>query len=89
MMCAGAESGSFAALPQNDAAKTLLPVSSAQLDSAKTKNTNDHHEWNTIRRILRTHRLVSTRLPLEGGRIRKASYPDAEQARIHNALGID
>ena len=49
-------------------------------------------EWNTIRRILRTHSLVSTRLPLEDGRIitiRKASNPDAEQSRIYAALGID
>ena len=35
---------------------------------------------------------MSTRLPLEDGRIvtiRKASKPDAEQARIYAALGID
>ncbi len=58
----------------------------------KLENNNDHREWNTIRRILRTHSLVSTRLPLKDGRIvtlRKASNPDAEQARIYTALGID
>lgn len=58
----------------------------------KLENHNDHREWNTIRRILRTHCLVSTRLPLKDGRIvtiRKASNPDAEQARIYTALGID
>jgi transposase len=58
----------------------------------KLEQTNDHREWNTIRRILRTHSLVSTRLPLKDGRIvtlRKASNPDAEQARIYTALGID
>ena len=58
----------------------------------KLEQTGDHREWNTIRRILRTHSLVSTRLPLEDGRIvtiRKASNPDAEQARIYTALGID
>jgi len=58
----------------------------------KLEQSNDHREWNTIRRILRTHSLVSTRLPLENGRIvtiRKASNPDAEQARIYTALGID
>ncbi len=58
----------------------------------KLENSGDHREWNTIRRILRTHSLVSTRLPLEDGRIitiRKASNPDAEQSRIYAALGID
>ena len=58
----------------------------------KLEQSNDHREWNTIRRILRTHSLVSTRFPLEDGRIvtiRKASKPDAEQARIYEALGIN
>jgi len=58
----------------------------------KLENSGDHREWNTIRRILRTHSLVSTRLPLEDGRIitiRKASNPDAEQSHIYTALGID
>jgi transposase len=58
----------------------------------KLEHAGDPREWNTIRRILRTHSLVSTRLPLEDGRIvtiRKASNPDAEQARIYTALGVD
>jgi transposase len=58
----------------------------------KLERSGDHREWNTIRRILRTHCLVSTRLPLNDGRIiniRKPSKPDAEQARIYTALGID
>ncbi len=58
----------------------------------KLEASGDHREWSTIRRILRTHSLVSTRLPLEDGRIvtiRKVSNPDAEQARIYTALGID
>jgi transposase len=58
----------------------------------KLENANDPREWSTIRRILRTHSLVSMRLPLEDGRIvtlRKSSTPDAEQARIYTALGID
>ena len=58
----------------------------------KLENADDHREWNTIRRILRTHSLVSTRLPLKDGRIvtiRRASNPDAEQSRIYTALGID
>ena len=58
----------------------------------KLERSGDPREWNTIRRILRTHSLVSTRLPLKDGRIvtiRKPSNPDAEQARIYTALGID
>jgi transposase len=58
----------------------------------KLEASGDRREWSTIRRILRTHSLVSTRLPLEDGRIvtiRKPSNPDAEQARIYTALGID
>ena len=58
----------------------------------KLEKSGDHREWNTIRRILRTHSLQSTRLPLKDGRIitfRKPSKPDAEQARIYTALGID
>ena len=58
----------------------------------KLESVDDHREWNTIRRILRTHSLVSTRLPLKDGRIvtiRRASNPDAEQSRIYTALRID
>lgn len=58
----------------------------------KLEASGDRREWSTIRRILRTHSLVSTRLPLEDGRIviiRKPSNPDAEQSRIYTALGID
>ncbi len=45
-----------------------------------------------MRRLLGTHSLVSTRLPLEDGRIvtvRKPSLPDAEQAQVYKILGID
>ncbi len=38
------------------------------------------------------HSLVTTRLPLEDGRvieIRKPSRPDAEQALVYSRLGID
>ena len=52
----------------------------------------DPREWKTLRRLLGTHSLVSTRLPLEDGRIvtvRKPSLPDAEQARVYQILGID
>ncbi|MFT5854096.1 MAG: transposase [Verrucomicrobiales bacterium] len=52
----------------------------------------DPREWKTLRRLLGTHSLVSTRLPLEDGRIvtvRKPSLPDAEQIRVYQILGID
>ena len=53
---------------------------------------DDQREWRTLRRLLSTHSLVSTRLPLEDGRIvtvRKPSLPDAEQSRVYQLLGID
>jgi len=52
----------------------------------------DPREWKTLRRLLGTHSLVSTRLALEDGRIvtvRKPSLPDPEQARVYKILGID
>jgi hypothetical protein len=52
----------------------------------------DTREWKTLRRLLGTHSLVSTRLPLQDGRIvtvRKPSLPDAEQAKVYKILGID
>lgn len=52
----------------------------------------DMREWNTIRRLLRTHCLVTTRLPLKDGRvirIRKPSVPEAEQTKIYKQLGLD
>ena len=52
----------------------------------------DTRDWNTIRRLLSTHSLVSTLLPLEDGRvlqIRKPSVPDPEQASVFQKLGID
>jgi len=52
----------------------------------------DHRTWRTIRRLLRTHCLLTTRFPLEDGRIisiRKASVPDEEQIRIYKMLGIN
>lgn len=52
----------------------------------------DMREWNTIRRLLSTHSLVTTRLALIGGRIiniRKPSLPDAEQELVYKILGID
>ena len=52
----------------------------------------DPRKWKTLRRLLCTHSLVSTRLPLEDGRIvtvRKPSLPDAEQSRVYQILGND
>ena len=52
----------------------------------------DRRTWRTIRRLLRTHCLLTTRFPLEDGHIvsmRKASVPDEEQIRIYNTLGIN
>jgi len=52
----------------------------------------DRREWKTIRRILRTHCLITTRLPLKDGRIisiRKPNRPDEEQIGIYRSLGIN
>jgi hypothetical protein len=52
----------------------------------------DTREWKTIRRILSTHSLVSTILPLNDGtilQVRKPSVPDTAQALIFQQLGID
>ena len=53
---------------------------------------NDMRDWQTIRRLLGTHSLVTTRLPLADGRtinIRKPSQPDDEQKRVYQMLDID
>lgn len=58
----------------------------------KIEAAGDPRTWRTLRRLLRTHCLLTTRLPLEDGRIiaiRKASVPDEEQARIYQMLGIN
>jgi len=52
----------------------------------------DLRDWQTLRRLLRTHSVVTTRLPLADGRVievRKPSRPDAEQALVYQRLGID
>ena len=52
----------------------------------------DSRDWKTVRRLLRTHSLVTTRLPLKDGgviEIRKPSLPDTEQAVVYRHLGID
>ena len=52
----------------------------------------DVRDWQTIRRLLRTHNLATTYLPLTDGRVikvRKPGRPDAEQALVYQRLGID
>ena len=52
----------------------------------------DLRDWQPLRRLLRTHSVVTTRLPLVDGRVievRKPSQPDAEQALVYQRLGID
>lgn len=58
----------------------------------RLQESEDNRDWKSIRRLLITHSLVSTRLPLEDGRVirtRKPSVPDAEQALVYKKLGID
>ena len=58
----------------------------------KLRERGDMRDWKTLRRLLSTHSLVTTRLPLEDGRvlhIRKPSIPDAEQSQVFQKLGID
>ena len=53
---------------------------------------NDTRERQTIRRLLGTHSLVTTRLPLADGRTintRELSQPDDEQKRVCQMLCID
>lgn len=58
----------------------------------RLETAGDLREWRTLRRLLCTHVVATTRLPLEDGReisIRKPSQPDAEQERVYALLGID
>ena len=58
----------------------------------RMEETGDHRDWKTIRRVLSTHSLVTTRIPIKDGsllRLRKASLPDSEQASIYEKLGIN
>jgi len=52
----------------------------------------ESRDWKTLRRLLATHSLVTTALPLKDGRvlrIRKPSLPDPEQALLYRNLRID
>ena len=58
----------------------------------KLAEAGDPRDWKTLRRLLGTHSLLTTRLPLIDGRIidiRKPSVPDAAQAHVYQLLGID
>jgi transposase len=58
----------------------------------RLETAGDPREWRTLRRLLGTHIVATTRLPLADGRevsIRKPSEPDAEQERVYSLLGID
>jgi len=58
----------------------------------RLETSGDLREWRTLRRLLGTHVVATTRLPLEDGReisIRKPSQPDTEQERVYALLGID
>jgi len=58
----------------------------------RLETAGDLREWRTLRRLLGTHIVATTRLPLEDGReisIRKPSEPDEEQQHIYSLLGID
>lgn len=52
----------------------------------------DRRDWETIRRVLRTHCFTTIILPTRSGavyRIRRAATPEECQAQIYRALGID
>ena len=54
--------------------------------------TGENRDWKTLRRLLSTHSLVTTALPLKDGRvlrIRKPSQPDPEQSLLYQKLHID
>lgn len=58
----------------------------------RLRESGDTRDWKTLRRLLSTHSLVTTVLPLEDGhvlRVRKPSTPDPEQALVFKRLGID
>lgn len=55
-------------------------------------NCGDRRDWKTLRRLLSTHSLVTTSLPLDNGsvlHIRKPSLPDPEQALVYQRLRIN
>lgn len=60
--------------------------------SRKLEDSGDKRDWDTIRRILRTHCFTTIILPTKSGvvyRIRKAAQPEECQREIYETLGID
>jgi hypothetical protein len=58
----------------------------------RLETAGDVREWQTLRRLLGTHIIATTRLPLADGReisIRKPSEADEQQQRVYRLLGID
>lgn len=58
----------------------------------RLETAGDVREWRTLRRLLGTHIVATTRLPLADGSeisIRKPSEADEEQQRVYRLLGID
>lgn len=56
------------------------------------RDCGDLRDWKTLRRLLSTHSLATTSLPLDDGRVlhvRKPTVPDAEQALLYKKLGVD
>lgn len=58
----------------------------------RLRASGDTRDWKTVRRLLSTHSLATSKLPLEDGRVlhlRKPTIPGAEQALVYRKLGID
>jgi transposase len=58
----------------------------------KLEDAGDRRDWDTVRRVLRTHCFTTIILPTKDGavyRIRKAAQPEECQNKIYQALGID
>ena len=59
--------------------------------SRRLEEKGDQRDWDTIRRILRTHCYTTIILPTKSGtvyRIRKDAEPEECQKEIYNSLGI-
>jgi len=71
---------------------TILAYHLLSWINLKLENAGDRRSWITLRRILRTHSVLTTRFPLENGdvvSVRKPGEPDADQTKIYNTLGIN
>ena len=72
---------------------SITPPANCVCDGEALIITGSHaRPWQTLRRLLSTHRLVTTRLPLSDRRvinIRKSNTPEDEQKRVYQMLGIN